>query len=107
MSEEILSRTSIPATFVSFKRGLRRIYPRYALLKISNVASRDDAAGFLGNGVVCYKDSKEGRYPVHGRITRVHGRSGVVRARFTRNLNPRSIGGRVFIKLYKVEDDEI
>lgn len=108
MSEEMISRTTIPATFVSFRRGLRRIYPRHALVKIENVTSRNDAGSYIGNGVVCYKMGKEKeRHPVHGVITRVHGNSGVVCARFSRNLNPKSIGSSVFIKLYKVESDEI
>jgi len=108
MSEEAIGRTSIPAVFVSFKRGRTNIHPRYALLKINNVTSRADATDYVGNGVVCYKKDNEGaRYPVHGVVTRLHGNSGVVRARFTRNLNPRALGSYVFIKLYKVESDEI
>lgn len=108
MSEEVLSRTTIPATFVSFKRGQRRLHPRYALLKISNVASKDEASKYIGNGVICYKKSNKGKvYPVHGVVTRIHGNSGAVRARFTRNLDPKMLGTHVFIKLYKVEADEI
>ncbi|ADM11083.1 60S ribosomal protein L35A [Encephalitozoon intestinalis ATCC 50506] len=108
MSEEVLSRTTIPATFVSFKRGLRRLHPRYALLKINNVGSKIEAEKYVGNGVVCFKTSTEGeKYPVHGVVTRIHGNSGAVRAKFTRNLNPKQLGTHVFVKLYKVEADEI
>ncbi|CAD25119.1 60S RIBOSOMAL PROTEIN L35A (L33) [Encephalitozoon cuniculi GB-M1] len=108
MNEEVLSRTTIPATFVSFKRGQRRLHPRHVLLKIRNVTSKDEASSYVGNGVVCYKKNNEGeRYPVHGVITRIHGNSGAVRARFTRNLDPKLLGTHVFVKLYKVEADEI
>lgn len=108
MNEELVNRTSIQATFVSFKRGLNRIYPRYALLKINNVRNRSEAARYLGNGVVCYKKDKEGSiHPVYGVITRIHGNSGAVRAKFVRNLSPKLLGTCVFVKLYKVESDEI
>ncbi|KAG5859533.1 ribosomal protein L35Ae [Encephalitozoon hellem] len=108
MSEEVLSRTTIPATFVSFKRGQRRLHPRYALLKINNVTSKGEASDYVGNGVVCYKKNKKGETRVvHGVVTRIHGNSGAVRARFTRNLDPKMLGTYVFIKLYKVEADEI
>jgi large subunit ribosomal protein L35Ae len=108
MNEEALLRTTIPATFVSFRRSRHVIYERYALLKINNVTSRNDATKYVSNGVVAYKQTKEGeKYPVHGVITRVHGKRGVVRARFTRNMNPKSIGSYVFVKLYKVSKDEV
>lgn len=108
MGEEMLSRTTIPATFVSFKRGQRKVHPRYALLKIDNVIDRSEAGSYVGNGVVYYKTTPEGeKYPVHGVITRLHGNSGAVRARFARNLNPKALGTHAFVKLYKVEADEI
>ncbi|KAM0671456.1 ribosomal protein L35Ae [Ordospora colligata] len=108
MSMDVLSRTTIPANFFSYKRGQRRLYPRYALLSISNVGSRESASQYVGNGVLCYKVNKQGEArAVHGVITKVHGMSGAVRARFTRNLDSQALGTQVFVKLYKVEAEEI
>lgn len=91
--------TTIPATFISHKRGQRRVHPNHALLRIAGISTRADAEFFLGNGVSAAADN-------HGRITRVHGNSGVVAAKFTRNLAPNRIGTDVAVKLYKVASDD-
>jgi large subunit ribosomal protein L35Ae len=108
MNEEVLLRTTIPATFVSFRRSRHVVHERYALLKINNVTSASEAQKYIGNGVVAIKQNKAGeKHPEHGVITRIHGGRGIVRARFTRNLSPKAIGSYVFVKLYKVNKDEI
>ncbi|EOB15601.1 60S ribosomal protein L35A [Nosema bombycis CQ1] len=53
-------KTAIPAIFVSHRRGLRKIKPQQALLKINNVVSRDQAKNYIGNSVVFYTVGKDG-----------------------------------------------
>lgn len=104
---EARSRVSVPATFVSYKRSQRRVYVRYALLRIENVATRAQAERYVGNAVEMYIPKEKVQASgykervVKGYIHRVHGDSGVVRARFVKNLSPGFLGTKVSVKLYK------
>lgn len=99
-------QTAIPATFISHMRGRRIVHPNHSLLRIEGVKSREDAKFFLGNGVVSLYELGGKKMANRGRIRRLHGNSGVVAAKFERNLPPNKIGTEVFVKLYKVEDDD-
>lgn len=94
---------AIPAIFVSHKRSQRKIYPKYAILKINNVKDRDTAKKYVSN---CVEYVRNGKKNI-GVITRAHGNSGVVLARFKRNLPPQDIGNEVGVKLWKMNVDEI
>lgn len=104
---EARNRVSIPANFISFKRSQRKTYPRYSLLRIENVTTKEQAQKYLGNAVEMYvpktkvQPSGYKERVILGYIHRVHGNSGVVRARFDRNLNPDWIGTYVYVKMYK------
>jgi len=104
---EARNRVSIPATFISHRRSQRNVYPRYAHLRIEGVTSKAQAEKYIGRGVELYikkeKVQKSGykERVVRGYIHRVHGNSGVVRARFEKNLCPSYIGSFVYVKLYK------
>lgn len=101
--QQELRDTTIPAIFVSHKRGLDVIHPRSALLKIRNVIDKATASKYISNAVLfTYMDKKGQQVMNSGVITRVHGHSGVVRATFERNLCPKSIGQIVLVKLYKL-----
>ncbi|KAI4292669.1 large subunit ribosomal protein L35Ae [Pancytospora philotis] len=105
MSTPALLNTTIPAIFVSHKRSQRRIHPRYALLEISGVKDRNTAENYMNNAVYMCWTNKEGELVENrGVIRKHHGNRGTVRAVFQRNLNPKSIGQTVYVKLYKVED---
>lgn len=94
---------SIPATFVSHKRSQRKIYPRYALLRLPCVKDRQSATKYINNAVHYTRNGRENV----GVITRVHGNSGVVMGRFKRNLPPQDVGKTVEVKLWKMMVDEL
>ncbi|OAG31361.1 large subunit ribosomal protein L35Ae [Nematocida displodere] len=104
---EARNRVSIPATFISFKRSQRTTHPRYALIRIDEVTSKEQAEKYIGNAVEMYipktKVQQNGfkERTVTGYIHRVHGNSGVLRARFEKNLCPKFIGSFVYVKMYK------
>lgn len=96
--------TCVKGTFVSHRRGLRRLHPKQAILTIDNVYDRDTASKYIKNAVLFTYTRPTGEVVnIYGFIRAVHGNKGAVRATFERNLSPKSIGDRVFIKLYKVE----
>jgi large subunit ribosomal protein L35Ae len=104
---EARKRVSTPATFISYKRSQRRVYLRYALLRIEGVTTRDQAEKYIGRAVEMYI-AKEKAQPsgykervVKGYIHKTHGSSGVVRARFKKNLSPYFLGTKVYVRLYK------
>ncbi|KAM0675483.1 60S ribosomal protein L33B [Gurleya vavrai] len=101
--EELISRITIPSVFISHKRSQRRLYPKYALLRIEPVKTRDAALKYVGNCVEFVRNGKRNL----GRVTRAHGNSGVIMARFKTNLAPQDVGKTVNVKLYKINDDEI
>ncbi|KAM0677124.1 60S ribosomal protein L33B [Binucleata daphniae] len=103
MQEELTKKLTIPSIFVSHKRSQRKLYPKYALLRVEPVKSREAALKYVGNCVEFVRNGKSNL----GRITRAHGNSGVVMARFKTNLAPQDVGKTVNIKLYKINDDEI
>lgn len=104
----VAPKMAIPAIFVSHRRGLRAIKPQQALLKINNVVSRDQARNYIGNCVAFYTLGKDGSQRAnYGRIVNVHGKSGIVRAKFSRNLPPKAISTLAYVKLYKIGEHEI
>ena len=104
-THKLLDEMTIKGTFLSHRRGQRRLHPKQALLKIENVYSRENAERYVRNAVVFTYERPDGeRVDIEGTIKAVHGNSGAVRASFERNLKPKAQGQRVYIKLYKREE---
>ena len=103
-------RLYVRGVFTGFKRGQRVQHENTSLLKLEGVYTQQDAKFYLGKRAVYVfkahkKVAKHGHEKtrvraIWGRITRVHGNSGVVRAKFRHNLPPSAMGKRVRIMLY-------
>lgn len=97
----------VNATFTSFRRSKRQINPNQALLEIQGVNSKEEAKFYVGKKVASYvkpkvgKDGKKIEGHINwGVITQEHGNSGIVRAKFDRNLPPVALGSKVRVMLF-------
>ena len=82
---------------LGYQRGLRAQHTNFTLLQLEGVTTKKAADFYVGKRVAyTYKvKAKEGQpnlRVVWGKIARIHGAKGVVRARFRRNLPPSSFG---------------
>lgn len=103
---ENLRKVSLKGTFVSFKRSLRKIYPKDHLIKVELLKNRVDAAKFVNNAVE-FRNVISGRV-LNGIVKRIHGNSGVLMVRFKEGgLSAKDVGSEVLIKLYKIQPEEI
>lgn len=98
------SRLYTKATHVSFQRSNRNQSPHTSILQIEGVKCKEDTQFYLGKRVVFVyraKNASKGKVrSIWGRVTRSHGNSGCVRAKFSNNLPPKSLGANVRVMLY-------
>ncbi|KAK4199100.1 putative cytosolic 60S ribosomal protein Rpl35a [Triangularia verruculosa] len=90
---------------LSYQRSKRAVHAKTSLIKIEGVDDTPAANFYLGKKVAyVYRGQKEIRGTkirvIWGKVTRPHGSSGVVRAKFQTPLPAKSFGASVRIMLY-------
>lgn len=99
------ARLYTKARHLSYQRSKHVTNPDVSLLQIEGVDTPEDAKFYLGKRVAfVYKGNKEKNGSkirvIWGKVVRTHGNTGVVRARFRRNLPPQTFGASLRVMLY-------
>ncbi|CEJ82196.1 Putative 60S ribosomal protein L33-A [[Torrubiella] hemipterigena] len=105
MPSEAGHRLYVKGRHLSYQRSRRTNNPNTSLIKIEGVDGVDAANFYLGKKVAyVYRGTKEIRGTkirvIWGKVTRPHGNSGVVRAKFSSPLPAKSFGASVRVMLY-------
>ncbi|KAH0920107.1 hypothetical protein HID58_027767 [Brassica napus] len=94
-------RLYVRGTILGYKRSKSNQYPNTSLIQIEGVNTTEEVTWYKGKRMAYIYKAKTKKNGSHyrciwGKVTRPHGNSGVVRAKFTSNLPPKSMGMRCF-----------
>ena len=81
--------------FVNYRGGRRTQNNHQILIRIEEITNRKEAARFIGKQVV-WKNPKG--TSLVGKVVGVHGRRGVLKARFTKSLPGQAVGAELIIR---------
>jgi ribosomal protein L35AE/L33A len=84
----------VKGVLMFFQRGTVRQRPQYGLIQLEGVTSIAQAAPYIGRSVILHFSEEKSN---QGRIISVHGRNGVLRARFRRSLAADAIAKEVLV----------
>lgn len=98
-------RLFVGGQILGYKRSKANQYNHTALIKIDGVMSKGELDFYLGKRIAyiyrAHTEKKGSKLRVMwGKVTRAHGSAGAVRAKFRKNLPPKSLGGSVRVMLY-------
>ncbi|PHH67280.1 hypothetical protein CDD81_3049 [Ophiocordyceps australis] len=105
MPSESGHRLYVKGRHLSYQRSRHDTHPGTSLIKIEGVDDTKAANFYLGKKVAyIYRGHREIRGSklrvIWGKVTRPHGNSGVVRAKFASPLPSKSFGASVRVMLY-------
>lgn len=94
-------RLYVRGSILGYKRSKSNQYPNTSLIQIEGVNSNEEVSWYLGKRMAYIYKAKVKQNGSHyrciwGKVTRPHGNSGVVRAKFKSNLPPKSMVIHVF-----------
>mmetsp|Transcript_38762 Transcript_38762/g.82350 ORF Transcript_38762/g.82350 Transcript_38762/m.82350 type:complete len:124 (+) Transcript_38762:83-454(+) len=103
--KKAVSRLYAKGTILGYKRSKSNTYANTTLLKVDGVLTSKDAEWYLGKKVAyVYKGLKEKNGTkfrvMWGKVRKPHGNSGVVQAKFTKNIPPKAFGAPCRVMLY-------
>ncbi|KAG9288630.1 hypothetical protein G9A89_006731 [Geosiphon pyriformis] len=90
---------------LGYKRSKSNQSPGTSLIRIEGVTTKEETEFYLGKHIAyVYRAKREKNGSkirvIWGRVIRPHGNGGVVKAKFRKNLPPRTFGASVRIMLY-------
>ncbi|GMM49199.1 ribosomal 60S subunit protein L33A [Starmerella bacillaris] len=99
------ARLYTKARHLSYQRSKHVTNPDVSLVQIEGVDNTEDAKFYLGKRIAfVYRAPKEKNGSkirvIWGKVVRTHGNSGIVRARFRKNLPPQTFGASLRVMLY-------
>uniref|UniRef100_A0A0D9WJJ0 Ribosomal protein L35Ae n=1 Tax=Leersia perrieri TaxID=77586 RepID=A0A0D9WJJ0_9ORYZ len=97
-------RLYVRGTILGYKRSKSNQYENTSLLQIEGVNTKEEVGWYAGKRIAyVYKAKTKSSGTtircIWGKVTRPHGNSGVVRAKFRSNLPPTSMGKKVRVMM--------
>eukprot|EP00897_Mesotaenium_endlicherianum_P005688 jgi/Mesen1/5147/ME000255S04127 len=98
-------RLYVRGSILGYKRGKSNQHPGTSLIQVEGVNTKEEVDWYLGKKIAYIykaKTKKKGTFfrSVWGHVARRHGNSGIVRAKFRKNLPPSSLGAKVRVFMY-------